>query len=306
MHTLSRIFSVPQNTISSTILRATLEALKQYLVKDPNTRTIKLPTTADDLSGLLAAFHQRFRIPCIVGAVDGSLIPMRKPSAIQAGGDTAAYWCYKGHVASLLLAVCDANGSFWYINAGSPGSAGDAGLWSRCRLNSLIEEGLFKKISITLQTEEGEFTVHPCLVGDSAFPLNASLLKAYGDPRRGEQQEFEDSGMAEFNRRVLGARKKIEQAFGMLKGRFVYAARNLFWKCPAFNRDAVMVCCGLHNLFLERNVAYNVAWDQNVEDMRLEQLANGVALPRMTVHERCATAGRNVRDAVRRWIRNGN
>jgi hypothetical protein len=42
------------------------------------------------------------------------LIPQKKPSAAQAGNDADAYWSYKGHVASLLLAICDANGLFFY------------------------------------------------------------------------------------------------------------------------------------------------------------------------------------------------
>jgi hypothetical protein len=42
------------------------------------------------------------------------LIPQKKPSAAQTGNDADAYWSYKGHVASLLLAICDANGLFFY------------------------------------------------------------------------------------------------------------------------------------------------------------------------------------------------
>jgi hypothetical protein len=63
----------------------------------------------------------------VLGALDGSLIPQKKPSAAQARSDADAYWSYKGHVARLLLAICDANGLFLYMNAGSPRTTGNDG-----------------------------------------------------------------------------------------------------------------------------------------------------------------------------------
>ena len=50
------------------------------------------------------------------GAIDGTVIPMKKPSREQAGGDSDCYLNYKGHTASLLLAVVDCDLCFPYIS----------------------------------------------------------------------------------------------------------------------------------------------------------------------------------------------
>ena len=99
----------------------------------------------------MRGFSSRWGLP-YVGAVDGSLIPQRKPSSQQAGGDADADWSHKGHTASLLLAICDADGLFLYVNAGAPGTVGDAGLWSRCDLSAAIASGMLNEGSIELES----------------------------------------------------------------------------------------------------------------------------------------------------------
>ena len=68
-------------------------------------------------------------LPCCGGAVDGTFIQIRKPSA---NGDSC--WCYKHFTSILVLAVVDARGVIPYVKAGTPGSAGDAGAFVRSRL----------------------------------------------------------------------------------------------------------------------------------------------------------------------------
>ena len=75
----------------------------------------------------MLGFRSKFGVPCVFGAIDGSLIPMSKSSRDQTGGGRDAYWCYKGHIALLLLSIADVNGFFLYARAGVPASMGDAG-----------------------------------------------------------------------------------------------------------------------------------------------------------------------------------
>jgi hypothetical protein len=56
---------------------------------------------------------------------------MHKPTTEAANQDSDSYYGYKGFIASLLLAVCDADVLFTYINAGEPACVGDAGLFGR-------------------------------------------------------------------------------------------------------------------------------------------------------------------------------
>lgn len=124
---MSRLFGIPHNSISEICVKPLLAALETALLEVPETKQIRFPRALAEQRRVVREFKNRWHLPAI-GAVDGSLIPQRKPSSMQAGGDADAFWSYKGSPASLLLAICDANGRFLYVNAGAPGTVGDAGL----------------------------------------------------------------------------------------------------------------------------------------------------------------------------------
>ena len=56
-------------------------------------------------------------LPGCAGAIDGCLIPISKPDS-NAGH---LYYCYKKFYAILLLATCDSEGAFTFIDVGHPG-----------------------------------------------------------------------------------------------------------------------------------------------------------------------------------------
>jgi hypothetical protein len=66
------------------------------------------------MNRIMAGFDERFRLPRRIGAIDGTVIPMKKPSRAAAGGDSDAYWYYKGFPAMLGLFVCDVEGMLLY------------------------------------------------------------------------------------------------------------------------------------------------------------------------------------------------
>jgi hypothetical protein len=258
MRCMQRTFGVPQNTISQRILRPTLCALDQVLRVNSETKVIRFLRTVDAINSTARQFQTKFGLPAVLGALDGSLIPQKKPSAAQAGNDADAYWSYKGHVASLLLAICDANGHFLYINAGSPGTVGDAGLWGRSDLWKQIQEGLLDGTALNLVAGGVAQNIQAYFVADSAFPLGKHVMKIYGDPRGAQERaEFEATGKAKFNRCVINARRLIEQVFGGLKGRWLMCARNMFFQEPEFVKLCICVCCALHNFFEMRNVEFD-------------------------------------------------
>jgi hypothetical protein len=150
---MQRTFGVPQNTFSQRILRPTC-ALDQVLRLNSETKVIRFPRSVDAINSTSRQFQTKFGLPAVLGALDGSLIPQKKPSAAQAGNDADAYLSYKGHVASLMLAICDANGLFLYIIA-SPRTVGDVGLWGRSDLWKQIQEGLLDDTALSLMRAGG-------------------------------------------------------------------------------------------------------------------------------------------------------
>jgi hypothetical protein len=99
-----------------------------------------------------------------------------------------------------------------------------------------------------------------------------------------------DSNAARLNRRLLNARRLIEMLFGRLKGRWVFCSKNTFWSSVDFTRQAIEVCCGLHNFLEERDVEMPVDEDENDD---------ALAVP----HEApAAGAGAVVRDHLVQWV----
>jgi hypothetical protein len=65
-------------------------------------------------------------------------------------------------------------------------------------------------------------TIWPYLEGDLAFPLRPHLMKALdAKPNRGFAE-------MQYNKNMLDARKRIEQAFERLKGRWVFCKKHTF------------------------------------------------------------------------------
>ena len=90
--------------------------LRERLVHD----AILFPT-GPELEQLMVDFQSLCGLPCCGGALDGTFIPIKKPSDFS---DT--YYCYKHFTSIIVLGCVDARGIFTYVNASRPGSVGDS------------------------------------------------------------------------------------------------------------------------------------------------------------------------------------
>ena len=145
------------------------------LFVEPETKVIHFPRTKEDLDEAWNETGGVFTLPGCIGAIDGSLIPCKKPTKAQADGDTDAYYGYKGYMSTmdifpssswscqcpcgcgtvvkryimptLLLAVVDTFGRSIYVLAGAPRCCGDTGLFGNCSLKDLTNEGILTQSS---------------------------------------------------------------------------------------------------------------------------------------------------------------
>jgi hypothetical protein len=246
-------FGMPHCSLSVVCLHPTVQALRKVFINTPETKNIRWPVDPADQDKVMKGFRDQCKVPGCLGAIDGSLIPMKKPTKKQANQDSDSYYGYKGSIASLLLAVCDIKMRFTYVNAGAPGCVGDAGLFGRCQLHDNIEAGIMKQTDVPLYFETVQHgvemkSIFPYLIGDAAFPLGVHMMKALDPPPAA------DSAEAVYNERILLARRVIERCFGRLKGRWVFCKRNAFWNNLDFSRAAIEACCALHNFLEEREV----------------------------------------------------
>ena len=107
----------------------------------------------------------------------------------------------------------DADSSFLYVNAGAPGSIGDAGLWTRTNIKQPFDDGLAEITSIKLHAGLEELEVSGYMLADSAFPPDKYMLQ-YLD--YGPQPK---SNKGKYNRFITNARRGVECTFGRLRGR---------------------------------------------------------------------------------------
>jgi hypothetical protein len=214
---------VPNNTFTSSILRPTIAALHKVRVQHESTKTIVWPSSPAELQAVADGFLTKYGLPGCVGAIDGSLIPQKKPKSAAAGGDADAYYGYKGFIASLLLAVVDSNKIFRYVHAGAPACLGDAGLFQRSALKKSIDNGCFRILDMPIRVAGQQRHINPYLVGDAAFGLTQFMQKNFAPP------PDPGSAQAKFNKRLTDCRRRLEVAFGDLKGRWVVCKRNVFW-----------------------------------------------------------------------------
>ena len=142
---------------------------------------------------------------------------------------------------------------------GAPVSTHDARLLAESSIYSDIINGNVIPDRIVQLGDFGEITL--VIMGDSAFPLFAWLIKAYNDNTRDNHKKC-------FNKRVCGARVVTGNAYGMLKGRW----GRLFKKteCQLSNvYYIVMACIALHSLCIKIFDLCQPRWRLEVNDLDL-------------------------------------
>ena len=112
---VSALYAVAKSTVIS-IVHEGVSVLLQRLVPV----SIKFPT-GSELDQVITDLESLCGLPFCVGAIDGTFMEIKKPTEF---GDT--YYCYKHFNAIIILGCVDARGIFTYVNAGRPGSVGDA------------------------------------------------------------------------------------------------------------------------------------------------------------------------------------
>lgn len=187
---------------------------------------IKWPSL-DQIPEVETKFKELAGFPGVIGAIDVSHIPTKAPEITQAD-----YINRKSTHSVNLIAVCDSEKKFTFVNAGFAGSAHDSRVFKL--------SPLFRRIEATPASIFPSTYYH--LIGDSGFQLAPTLLvpfKDYGNL---------NATMTRFNTRLSQTRYVIENSFGLLKGRF---RRLKYLDCDVTRMpDIILACCALHSITL--------------------------------------------------------
>ena len=148
------------------------------------------------------------------------------------------YFNRKQDYSIVVQAVADASFKFLDVSTGFPGSIHDARILRLSKLHREVGQGNWLNGP---SKQIGACEVRPLLVGDSAYPLSTWLMKPF------KQTPPLTESQLRYNRALSQARVVIEQAYGILKGR---------WRClyKAMEEKAsnapltILACCVLHNI----------------------------------------------------------
>ena len=180
---------------------------------------IFMPKSASEILGAISDFQAISGLPKVIGAVDGSHIPMIAPSV-----DEYAYVNQKQFHSINVQAICDANLIFQGVVARWPGSHHDSFI--------LQSSNVYDRIA---NDEFGDCW----LLDDSDYPVKNWLITPFGNPSTAEERIFNV-----YHRKTRCA---IERCFGVLKMRWRILDRKVSYE-PAKVCKIALTCCVLHNI----------------------------------------------------------
>ncbi|MCO5607458.1 hypothetical protein L7F22_061654 [Adiantum nelumboides] len=201
---------------------------------------IKWPSSIR-MRSLATGFEQIQGIPNVIGAVDGSHIPIIAPRRHHED-----YFNCKGFHSVILQMVMTAKCLVWDYHIGWAGLVHDWNVFQRTYLGQQCENGSLKNF---------------CLLGDCAYPARFWMLPPFKGSKEGFSRE-----QAHWNYIQSSSRMPVERAFGIMKSRF----RILLKRCDMLLSNVpkmVATCMVLHNTCIIHGDAFDEAW---VRDAQLE------------------------------------
>lgn len=179
--------------------------------------------------------------PGTVGAIDACRIAINKPKDVE---DPEAYMNEKNVFCTTLLAVCDNEYKFTYVNVGHPGTLNDADVFNRCELYEAFRDDPQSLLPLEFSLGSNVYTYH--IIADAGFPLSEYVMTPYEDGGYLTAKE------EHYNRRHLSALMAITRTIGLLKGRFS-RLKLLQMQHLAQCSVAIKACCILHNVCVENS-----------------------------------------------------
>ncbi|XP_060083823.1 putative nuclease HARBI1 [Ylistrum balloti] len=205
------------------------------LILSRHARTyIKFPLTDQEQVKVKQDFFRIRGFPNVLGAVDGSLIPIHTPSV-----EEHLYVCRKGFHALNIQGICDANYQFLNVVAKWPGCTHDSHIWNNSGVCNAFETG---------QIHNGY------LLGDSGYGLRPWLLTPKLAPASPADRRYNVAHRA--------TRCVIERTFGIWKMRFRCLFKGLTLS-PERSTRVIMSTALLHNICMKKQLPCEDVSDEN-------------------------------------------
>lgn len=179
----------------------------------------------------------------MLGCIDGTFIKVRTPAH-----KIKSTYVNRHDIPSMTLqGICDARKRFVDVFSGIPSKIHDARV---LKLSDVYE-------ALPGICEGNKYHI----LGDAAYPTREWLIVPYKDyGNLSEKQKM-------FNKKFCAARVKIENTFGLLKGRFRQLIEIDMHSVDKISKF-IISCCVLHNLCIDNNDDFNfpIELEYNVDE----------------------------------------
>lgn len=247
-----------------------------------------MPSTQNEWEAVAQRFENRWNFPHCIGALDGKHIVIQKP-----GMSGSTYLNYKHTFSIVLMAVVDSEYRFMYVSVGAQGRMSDACVFNSCRFFRSLQQS-----QLALPPPEflpgTDIKLPYMVVADDAFPLTTNIMKPFS-------RQSTDISQRIFNYRLSRARRVVENAFGILAGRFRVFRAPITLKVST-TRSIVLACVCLHNFLLEGQMR-NAYSSDDENDLDFDIATNSCELPKAFTSLPCKrgrvnTEGKLIRKAL--------
>lgn len=114
-------------------------------------------------------YNAKWNLPNCIVAIDGKHLRSNALEMLL-----VYFYNYKGFHSILIMAVCDANYRFTFVDVGAYGSEGDAGIFSNSSMGKKIIQN---KLKFPADATFGSVKVPYYFIADDAFPLMERIMK---------------------------------------------------------------------------------------------------------------------------------
>lgn len=227
---------------------------------------LTLPHEWNEWFEIAKGFEKNTNFPQCVGAIDGKHVRVIMPYH-----SSSLFFNYKGFFSVVLIAMCDANYCFRYVNIGAPGKNSDSGIFRESELFKKIEQDALNLPPSKLLPGNSS-PVPYVFLADDAFGLSKNIMIPYARKNLTYKKKI-------FNYRHCRARRMIECTFGILTNKFRLFHRPMNIDIDLVN-DVIKCCCILHN-FIRIREGYAAEHTlvihglRDIESSELERNARG-------------------------------
>lgn len=167
------------------------------------------------------------------------------------------FYNYKNFYSLVLLAMCDADYCFTYVNIGSYGKNSDSSIFQDSALYRSLENNALN-IPGSKPLPGTNSPVEYVIVGDGAFGISKKIMKPYARSNMTHKKKI-------FNYRLSRSRRYIESTFGIMSNKFrvFHTPINVGFKNA---KNIIKACCILHN-FIRIRDGYRIEDTFTIEGM---------------------------------------